>query len=290
MHQLQALATHNSYHVEKEGNVIPQWMYTYEPLEVQLEQYGVRSFELDTNYSNGLVDVFHVPGIDNESTCSPFTDCLQVIKTWSDDNPGHQPIFIHLEPKDDEFDPTGTPFDTYVDAVDAKILEVWPRERIITPDDVQGDAATLREAVTTNGWPTLGEARNKILFYLDEGGPFRDAYSNTGDSVAGRIIFPDFGTDHALSAVTVINGPESTEIPTAVQAGFIVRTRADGLGGEDAATRRPMALSSGAQILTTDYPVTWGGIEAFSIPEGAPSRCNPLNAPADCTSADIEAL
>jgi hypothetical protein len=134
------------------------------------------------------------------------------------------------------------------------------------------------------------ETRDSILFYLNEEGPFREAYTGGGESVAGRIVFPDFGTEHPLSAVTVINGPDSPEITPAVEAGFVVRTRADGLDAADHQTRRPAALSSGAQILTTDYAVSWGGIDAFAIPEGTPSRCNPVNAPADCASGDVEAL
>ena len=33
---------------------------------------------------------------------------------------------------------------------------------LLTPDDVRGSSATLEEAVTTDGWPTLGATRGKV--------------------------------------------------------------------------------------------------------------------------------
>ena len=43
---------------------------------------------------------------------------------------------------------------------------MFPADRVITPAQVRGDFATLPEAVE---WPTLAQARGKVLFALDDG-------------------------------------------------------------------------------------------------------------------------
>jgi len=50
-------------------------------------------------------------------------------------------------------------------------------------------------------------------------------------------------------------------------------------------------LASGAHIISTDFPgMARGGVEGVRIPEGNPSRCNPLTAPTGCTPQAIEDL
>jgi len=54
---------------------------------------------------------------------------------------------------------------------------------------------------------------------------------------------------------------------------------------------RDAALASGAQWISTDYPVpnpAFGTGYQVMIPMGTPGRCNPVSAPPDCTSLDIE--
>ncbi len=78
-------------------------------------------------------------------------------------------------------------------------------------------------------------------------------------------------------------------IPVRVKDGFIVRTRADLIPlPSDLAAQRKAALASGAQIVSTDVPVTTSMASAFEIPGGTPSRCNPVLAPKPCTAHDIE--
>ena len=56
--------------------------------------------------------------------------------------------------------------------------------------------------------------------------------------------------------------------------------------------RRDVALASGAQLLSTDYPSAepspW---TAYSVgfPDGAVARCNPVNGPPSCSNADFAA-
>jgi hypothetical protein len=54
-------------------------------------------------------------------------------------------------------------------------------------------------------------------------------------------------------------------------------------------TQRDAALASGAQIVSTDYPVPgaasrWGSDYVAQLPGGAPARCNPVRVSRRCTA------
>ena len=56
---------------------------------------------------------------------------------------------------------------------------------------------------------------------------------------------------------------------------------------------RDTAIASGAQYVSTDYPVPdpdFGTGYFAAIPGGLPGRCNPVNAPAGCRTAALERL
>lgn len=289
MNQIQLLGTHNSYHVETPGTVISAWRYTHDPLDVQLEAEGVRGLELDTHYDDGAMNVYHVAGGDALTVCSTLAKCLTIVKTWSDAHPGHHPLFIQIEPKETSLNIT-VDFAAYADAMDATILSVWPRDRIIAPADIQGNAATLRDAVTSTGWPTLGSSRGKILVYINERLAFHTAYTRGGSDISGRICFPQSLADESIGAVLIPNKPTDPTIMGNVQQGFIARVMVDEVPiSPDYEANRAAGLASGAQILSTDYPVSGDtGVPAFVIPGGTPSRCNVVNAPSNCTSHDVE--
>ncbi|MGA2249960.1 Ca2+-dependent phosphoinositide-specific phospholipase C [Terracidiphilus sp.] len=52
-----------------------------------------------------------------------------------------------------------------------------------------------------------------------------------------------------------------------------------------------MALSSGAQLLSADYPpaepAKWTGF-SITLPRGVIARCNPVTAPSGCTDSPLE--
>ena len=152
--QVQVLATHNSYHIQQDVPIAasPTTQYTHAPLDQQLD-LGVRGFEIDVvNAPDGQFPVLHTPVVDNTSNCTPLAQCLEITRTWSKAHPGHVPIFILLEPKDDPIDfvidPTLRPFDAAgLDQLDAVVRKSLGRQ-LITPDSVRGKAKTLRAAVT----------------------------------------------------------------------------------------------------------------------------------------------
>ena len=284
VNHFQAKGTHNSYHVEPTP-AHPEWMYTHAPLDEQLAEQGVRKLELDLWWNERCerFEVFHIGFLDEVTTCRLFTDCLAAIRAFSDAHPGHHPVLVQIEPKDTFADDVGP---SRFDALDAEIRSVFPEDLLITPDFVRGAHASVREAVETDGWPTLGETRGRVLFFLDRGGAQRDLYLRGHEDLSGRVLFVDGSATDPFAVVHVRNDPNGDfdEIQTLVRAGHIVRTRAD----DDASLAR--ALESGAHAISTNWPVPVDG-HAFSlaIPGGTPSRCNPLSAPAGCTPEAIEA-
>ncbi|MEZ4372612.1 MAG: Ca2+-dependent phosphoinositide-specific phospholipase C [Polyangiaceae bacterium] len=287
MNQLQLKGTHNSYHIAQDPPAVPELAYSFEPLEVQLEDQGVRKFELDTNYmeATDTIEVFHILIVDEGTHCRQFVDCLRTIEKWSSQHPGHVPLFIQIEPKGRFPEWLG---ESFFEKFEGEILKAFPRERIVAPDDVQGDAATLREAVTERGWPALGAARGKVLFFINDRSDFTGAYTRNFTSLAGRLMFAESEPDEDFAAVRILNGAvdDFDAIQAAVRDGFIVRTRD---GGAESPQVLQSALDSGAQIISTDYPAMTGGEAYFvQIPGGTPARCNPLIAPESCSSADIE--
>ena len=293
VHQLRAIGTHNSYHLAPDDDTVEEWNYSHADLPTQLNDQGVRQFELDTWWGaeSGLFEVKHVLLLDEGTTCDLLTDCLGELKAWSDAHPAHHPLFLLLETKDG-FDPDRAGF--FVDQLEGTLEAAWPQERLITPADVQGDHSTLLEAVDTDGWPTLAEGRGKLVVQLHDGGDLADYYSDGSTDLRHRLMFTDVDPQHDLAAFVAMNDPlaDLERISDAVRSGVIVRTRADAGRSdfEDGDTaRREAALESGAHLLSSDHPTPDPATGyQVSIPGGTPSGCNPLTAPADCAPEDIE--
>jgi hypothetical protein len=81
-----------------------------------------------------------------------------------------------------------------------------------------------------------------------------------------------------------------------VQAGFIIRTRADADTVEARANdtrRREAALSSGAQWVSSDYfwpePRLTNGYQV-RLPKGEATVCNPVRAQAKCAGLAVESV
>ena len=299
--------------------------YTHAPLPTQLAR-GIRTFELDVyadpdggrfsqprllqlfnvqnpNIPPGLdqpgLKVLHIADVDFLSTCVTLQACLGQIRTWSDAHPDHLPIVINLELKGDGLNLPATfgftsilPFDaTQLDAVDAE-LRTALGDRLITPDDVRGSAATLRDAITTTGWPTVKDSRGKVLFFMDNA-DVRSTYLAGHPSLAGRVMFTSSGEGQPDGAILKVNDPgDGTEIRNLVQQGYIVRTRTDDDPVADPSpARRDVALASGAQIVHSDYPAGEPRFNTgFELTFGTrvASRCNPVTTTAaTCAAAAV---
>lgn len=273
--------------------------YMHPPLEAQLRA-GLRSLELDLNvdkqggrflepmayrllkakgetdlaplYTDALrepgLKTLHMADVDFRSSCPTFRLCLKQLRAWSDANAGHTPVFILLEPKFQSFTAAvgGTaldPFDAAAFAeLDASVLEILGRERLVTPDDVRGAAPTLEAAVKAGAWPTLDRAKGKFLFLMLVPGmnlKTFDPYLAGRPNLEGRVAFVqgEPGMSHAAFVMidnVLTRGDEITDL---VKRGYLVRTRSDidtFEARQNDPRRRDAALSSGAQIISTDYP------------------------------------
>ncbi|HEY4939950.1 MAG TPA: phosphatidylinositol-specific phospholipase C1-like protein [Rhizomicrobium sp.] len=244
--------------------------------------------------------VLHVQDIDFHAVCITFVACLHDLKDWSKAHPDHVPILVTMNAKDDAIPMPGsvTPlkFDgAAFDAWDAEIRSVFSRGELVTPDQVQGGAPTLRDAVTSHGWPSLGETRGKFLFALDESGAKIAAYIGGRKSLEGRVMFVNAPEDSPAAAYLTLNETSDiARIAADVQKGFLVRTRADADTVEartNDTARRDKALVSGAQYVSTDYmqPDTRFGPYLARMPAGVVAACNPQRAPARCAGLPVEA-
>jgi len=287
INQLQFIGTHNSYHVRAKPSRFVSLNYSHAPLDVQLDR-GVRSVELDLHDRAGTFEVCHIVKIDEGTTCRRLSDGLETVRKWSDSHPGHLPISFLFELKKDGvgFDPRIRKFDAAsIDRLDDLLRSVFPASRCITPDDVRKNAATLREAVEKNGWPTLAASRGKVFFMLHDDTALRDAYVKGHPSLRGRVMFVRSDETRDDAATLVLDDPRDPEIRRLVSAGYFIRTRADA----DLHTDRPgrpsrlqAALASGAQIVSTDFPTgepQAGTGYVVEFTKGAPARVNPVNGP-----------
>lgn len=334
MNQVQYLGTHNSYKKRIRADLFeiltayvpdlaPTLEYSHIPLQQQFENQGIRQIELDvfddpegglyaTHRALSLVNedtasdipeldepglkVLHVQEVDYETTCYSFVRCLTEIKIWSDNHPGHLPITVLVEVKDEVIpDPLNLnfviPLEFGVEAlnrIDAEILSVFPPEQLIVPDDVRGDFVTLELAVLTEGWPPLSQARGKIMFALDNSGGARELYIDGHISLEGRILFTDSPAGTPEAAFMKRNNPLSNpgDIEFLVGLGYMVRTRADSDTVQSRTgdtSQREAALSSGAHFISTDYPVPDPNFSDYQVqlPGGNIARCNPIN-PGPC--------
>ncbi len=244
--------------------------------------------------------VVHVPDYDFRSSCISFRQCLSDIRAWSDAHPRHAPITILINAKDGKAPPGGVPLLSFdekaFDAWDREIREVLPPSKLITPDDVQGDYPTLREAVLHDNWPTLGQARGRFLFALDESPEKVALYRGKRSSLEGRVAFVNTDEQSPAAAYLTLNHPveDGARIAADVKAGFLVRTRSDDNTWEARANdvaHRDIALRSGAQMVSTDYlwpdPRFPGGF-AVRLPDHAAALCNPLRAAGKCGGLPVE--
>ena len=307
--------------------------YSHAPIAQQLGGQHVRGLELDLFpdplgglYANPLVrqtvglgpltdpawqqpgiKVLHIVDVDYEGTCVRFVDCLAQLRDWSTGNPGHVPLLIMLELKqsDSRLVAAGgvvaPPWDgAALDALDAEIRSVFDDEQLITPDDIRRPGLSLEQSVLRYGWPTLADSRGKVAFLLDnDPGPIRDAYRAGRPSLAGRVLFTNSRRGFEDAAFIKRNEPRganTAQIQELVRAGYLVRTRSDVplttvLSGDT--TQLEAALESGAQLVSTDFPVAGMAARYRSdfvaqLPTGGVARCNPVNARQSCRDDRLE--
>lgn len=292
------LAFFKEYH-PNDINFKESLSYDHPSFEYQLDS-GLRSLELDVYYdttgnrytnpagyeylkSVGVTDlaphnkeglsepgfkVLHIADVDFRSKYPTFKKALQSIKNWSDSNPDHIPLFIMIEAKDSNWPifENATEVLKYDEVafglLDQEILDNIGRDKIITPDDVRGNYATLKEAVLNHNWPKVSDSRGKIVFMLlpSTGGATQEgsAYVKNRPNLEKRIMFVQSNPSDTYGAFLLLDNAivRQEEIKDFVRKGYLVRTRSD-IDTYEAKvndlTRAKASFSSGAQVISTDY-------------------------------------
>nr|WP_206441177.1 phosphatidylinositol-specific phospholipase C1-like protein [Streptomyces boncukensis] len=342
--QVQAMATHNSYHREvsfPEQQLMsqhdPNWqslLYSHASLPVQFERQRVRGIELDVFpdpegglYADPLIrkraglppladpelkkpgfKVLHWADFDYRTSCVTLKGCLTQVKEWSERQPGHvaAPILLELKSTDPRLEEQGgarsPKWDTaMLDALDREIRSVFPDDETVTPDDIRRPGKTLGQSVRKYGWPRVRDTRGQVMFFMDnDGREIQDAYRAGGrESLQGRVLFTDsepWRADAAFMKVNDPTGANAYRIRKLVRQGFYVRTRSDvplvqATSGDTSMQRD--ALRSGAQMVSTDFPVPglaarYGSDYVAELPGGATTvRCNPVTV-RRCPAPDLE--
>ncbi|MDR3263422.1 MAG: hypothetical protein LBT30_03850 [Clostridiales bacterium] len=272
---IQTLNTHNSYR-----KMLTPYMYayfkTFYPQSKQAEflyehatfteqlNDGVRGLEWDIRAQNGVFSIYHFTVFDYGSTAPDLTLALEEIKIWSDNNPGHVPVTILVEYKPE---PWILNFKREKQGIEPlkrlneAILQGLGADKLITPSDIIGGYGDMKEAVTADNWPRLSEAKGKFMFLLHYNAELTPIYISIDQSMKTLSMFPTVEIDGSYKLFEkyekyvshiLFNNPIKAEINALVSAGYIVRTRADA-DMYIIPERRAEALSSGAQLLTTDY-------------------------------------
>jgi hypothetical protein len=308
---------------QKYGERMDGLYYSHVPIERQLD-LRLRSLEIDVVYDpeggryahpagldiekqnhlaspaydpQGLMNkpglkVIHIPDIDFRSNVYTFQQELALLKAWSNSHPDHLPVAITMNAKDDGLKQPGfvqpLPFDAAAfENWDSEILKGLGREKLILPDDVRGQYATLEAAALAHAWPKLSQARGKFFFILDETGQKMETYIGGHPSLKGRAMFVNAPEGRPEAAFRIVNDAKKdwAYIQYLVRSGYYVRTRADADTKEARAgdySRWRAALISGAQVISTDYYVPdarLGTGYVVKLPGGQPGRWNVLLLP-----------
>ena len=243
--------------------------------------------------------VIHLGDLNERSSCQRFVQCLQDIRGWSKAHPRHVPIFLLIEDKQGSISQlpdavTAEPWtaETF-NALDKEIHSVFHKDELITPDTVRGNYPTLEAAVLAGKWPTLAQSRGKVIFllYMKRSAPM---YLAGHPSLRGRVLFTNAEPGEPDAAFVERDNGSVAVIDSLVKRGYLVRTRSDfntDAGRNNDTTRRDQLLSSGAQMISTDFPLSepapWSGY-SVGFADGLPAHCNPVNAPAGCRDALLE--
>ena len=244
--------------------------------------------------------VLHMQDIDVRSLCKLFSRCLSIINTWSESVPNHIPLIILIEPKetnriavDDNYEPVAVPAFTeqVLQQLEAEILSIIPRNKLVTPDDIRGGQASLNKAVKQQTWPYLSELAGKILFILIDSGKATDNYAGQAQTLENKLMFANLGMGAPGSAFVIYTKPKKEKhrlkIDGALAEGFLVYTRADANTEEarrNDMSRQRFAFRSGAQIISTDYPFPDYRFSDYKtqFEGGKFVRCNPVTARKKC--------
>ncbi len=277
INEIAVIGTHNSYQLlatpqkralesvrsflssgEKGGNR----SFEMDTFTEQLER-GVRNLEIDIETVDDGGDVSfivtHNPLTDNASSAYDFEKGLEEILLWSENNPGHLPVYLLIEPKGnvDEINNMKNFSFEYALELDNIIRETFG-DSLLTPELAMGGFATLEEMRMADAWPTLKDASGKIIVLLHPCDVTAE-YIDSDTTMSSQAMFPMLRTediDKPYASFILDNEPENAiqnNKKTVDEKKLMVRSRADNYPDSDDG-KYALADSCGSHIITTDYP------------------------------------
>lgn len=269
LNDIQMIASHNSY--KKRGPALGRFFvglgdsfeearamkYEYKNLTEQLEN-GIRSFELDVRYRNKNFELTHVPLVDSSSQAVSFEMLLEEVYLFSSNQDQHMPIIILLEIKNDwmVLDPRLEEMDEEAFIAFDNLIKEQMKDHLFRPSDMLTGDDILKDIIVNQGWPSIPELLNKVMFVMHPGS-YDQLYYDIDQSLASQSMF--IGSYYSediqnYASFFVQNEVDKDIIGALVDQNYMVRTRMDThLVFEE--SRYLDAIDSGAQILTTDLSI-----------------------------------
>jgi glycerophosphoryl diester phosphodiesterase len=299
MHHVQLKGMHNSYALP---NVLASIShkdlnYAHTAIEHSLE-HGVRGIELDVFFRPDGVEyfVYHDKNVAG-TQCVRLSDCLHAVRRFTDAHPTHHWIHHLVEIKEWL---SGWTQAKVVAVIEQEYIDAYGLNGMVTVANVRKHHVSLKHAVNTDGWPTLGQTRGKQLLTIqfaegDEEATQTDRdrlgqiYNST--TVAFAFARTRYSRNESWAVVQQVDREVVQSDPAFISQllneSIIARARSD--ADLDQFQFKLVVIESGCHIVSTDFPYPMPDTDFFvELPGGEPSRCNPKTAPAGCTPADIE--
>lgn len=276
--EVQFLATHNSYQIATTDEYrklyyalgdLTLGIVNTEKVEFEMDslteqlELGIRGLEIDIETVDKKGDVSfivtHNPLYDNTTSCYDFEKALEEIKMWSDNNPGHLPVTVIIEPKKNvPLVNNMKNFTIKYTKIFDELIRVKMKDKLLTPADMLGDYESFKELRENDGWLTLEKTMGKVLFLLHDTTVTSD-YIKQDETIKTQAMFPMLrfnDRDKSYASFIIDNNPDEAiahKEETIDRCNLIVRTRADSYPNFSD-KRYEQADACSAQIITTDYP------------------------------------
>lgn len=276
--EMSFLGTHNSYQTAaleetkklyQSLSALSFGIYKADKIEFESETLtdqlncGIRSLEIDieTFDRDGEISFtcMHKPYFEMTTSCYDFSLTLKEIAMWSDNNPGHLPITIIIEPKE-SFIPLEDMEYFNVDYAFAfdEALREGLGDKLFTPADMLRDYQSFGEMRAEDDWCKVKDMLGKVVVLLHDC-EVTEEYIAVDPSVRTQAMFPMLRPEDAerdCTSFILCNEPsELLEIEEDIidEKKIMVRTRSDEFT-KITEERRENAFASGANIISTDYP------------------------------------
>lgn len=285
INEIAILGTHNSYQTlaTKETRLLMSIIDTItlkklgldtfdfemDTLTDQLEM-GIRNVEIDieTLDKNEKIEfkVTHNTIVDNASSAYDFKKAMEEIKLWSDNNPGHIPVFIIIEPKSFVVEVNGMKKFSLEYAKELeKVVADTLGDSLLTPKDMLRDYKSFKEMRENDDWISLKEAQGKIIVLLHDC-DVTENYIALDETIKTQKMFPMLRYDDRNESYTsfILENDafraSERKAENIDESNLIVRTRAD-VYPNYSDERYEVIETCGSQIITTDFPEKADGNE-----------------------------